>query len=136
VIYSHFTVLSEKFAILHSKHKVFLNGIQQMLFIVTNCKFLVDYNGTVFSIFECVCTSIFFDISYFFIIDIIKVSIVDIILVVFEVCKPGFIIGQNFPISFPQFATDSSWVVSVDKHKIQFITVFIIFAESAIFIEL
>ena len=107
-----------------------------MLFVVANCKLLVDYDGTTVSTFECMCTCIFLNISYFFIINIKKVSIVEIILVIFKVCEPCFIIGQNFPISFPQFATDSSWVVPVDKHKIQFITVFIIFSESAIFIEL
>lgn len=86
--------------------------------VVARRTFLIDDHSSSSTIFKSISSTDFLDVSYFFIIQVIKGVIVEISFVVFEIIEPALIIRNHLPTALPILAGYSPPVVSVYHHQI------------------
>lgn len=67
------------------------------------------------------------NMSYFLVVNIIKILIVEIILIVLEIFKPKLVVRDNLPIGVPSFKMCPSVIIPIKQRKIKFIIILIVF---------
>lgn len=98
-----------------------------MLGGVASRTFFVNNDGSSESVLESVGSASFLDVPDFLVVQIVEHAVAEVAFVVPEKFEPIFKVGDHFPTALPTLQTDSSPVVAILQHHIQFITGWVVF---------
>lgn len=106
-----------------------------MLLLATSRHLLADHYGSTSTIFEGITSGNLFDVSDVLVVEIIEVSICKVVLIVLEIFQPVLVVWDHLPTALPSFLGHSACIVTICKHEIQFVSVFIVLRKRDSFVN-